>query len=46
MICTLVGAVAWGLFCRNKFEEEDDRLFPAVLGAIVIAIVCGLLGLP
>lgn len=46
MICTLTGAVAWGLFCRYKFEDVDLRLFPVVSGAIVIGIACGVLGLP
>lgn len=45
MICMTFAAVAWGFLCRYIFDDEE-RLFPVVAGAIVISIVCGVLGLP
>lgn len=45
MICTIIGATAWGFVCHNAFSE-DTRMFAASGGAIIIAAFCGIVGAP
>ena len=45
MICTIIGATAWGFVCRDSFSE-GTRTFAAIAGAIIIAAFCGIVGAP